>query len=229
VIINNLGRHMTTHGTQTETAVTEIVAVLEQDVIFGRFLPKQRLYEDEFIVRFSTKRHIVRAALQELERKGIVERYPNRGAAVRYFSRSEVAALYELRVILHEAAARRIAVPADPQWLAELEAARDAHAAAVVARDLASVFQTNTLFHRKLFEGAGNPYLSEAIETSNAKTHGIRSHGLGLPALLEKARAEHFAMVDAVQAGDPEALVRLCIEHMSPARAFYEEKYCSVL
>ncbi|MBC2860934.1 GntR family transcriptional regulator [Stappia sp. 28M-7] len=213
----------------TETAVSEIVSVLEQDIIFGRFLPKQRLYEDEFIVRFSTKRHIVRAALHELERKGIVERQPNRGAAVRYFSRAEVAALYELRVILHEAAARRIQLAADPEWFAQLEAARDAHAEAVASRDLGLVFQTNTIFHRKLFEGTGNAYLSEAIETSNAKTHGIRSHGLGMPSLLEKARAEHFAMVDAVRNGDLEELARLCISHMQPARAFYEEKYCGAL
>lgn len=220
---------MVRHGTMTETAVSEIVSVLEQDIIFGRFLPKQRLYEDEFIVRFSTKRHIVRAALHELERKGIVERQPNRGAAVRYFSRAEVAALYELRVILHEAAARRIQLAADPEWFAQLEAARDAHAEAVASRDLGLVFQTNTIFHRKLFEGTGNPYLSEAIETSNAKTHGIRSHGLGMPSLLEKARAEHFAMVDAVRNGDLEELARLCISHMQPARAFYEEKYCGAL
>jgi DNA-binding GntR family transcriptional regulator len=213
----------------TETAVSEIVSVLEQDIIFGRFLPKQRLYEDEFIVRFATKRHIVRAALHELERKGIVERQPNRGAAVRYFSRAEVAALYELRVILHEAAARRIQLAADPEWFAQLEAARDAHAEAVASRDLGLVFQTNTIFHRKLFEGTGNAYLSEAIETSNAKTHGIRSHGLGMPSLLEKARAEHFAMVDAVRNGDLEELARLCISHMQPARAFYEEKYCGAL
>lgn len=220
---------MVRHGTMTETAVSEIVSVLEQDIIFGRFLPKQRLYEDEFIVRFSTKRHIVRAALHELERKGIVERQPNRGAAVRYFSRAEVAALYELRVILHEAAARRIQLAADPEWFAQLEAARDAHAEAVASRDLGLVFQTNTIFHRKLFEGTGNAYLSEAIETSNAKTHGIRSHGLGMPSLLEKARAEHFAMVDAVRNGDLEELARLCISHMQPARAFYEEKYCGAL
>lgn len=228
-IIDNPVKRMSSHGTATEKAVFEIVSELEQDIIFGRFLPKQRLYEDEFIVRFSAKRHVVRAALQELERRGIVERHPNRGASVKYFSREGVAALYELRVILHEAAARRIIVPADPVWFAELEAARDRHAEAVEARDLGQVFQTNTLFHRKLFEGAGNPYLSEAIETSNAKTHGIRSHGLGVPRLLEKARDEHFAMVDAVAAGDLEELSELCIRHMSPAREFYEEKYCAVL
>ena len=96
-------------------------------------------------------------------------------------------------------------------------------------RDLGLVFQTNTIFHRKLFEGTDNPYLSEAIETSNAKTHGIRSHGLGMPSLLEKARAEHFAMVDAVRNGDLEELARLCTSHMQPARAFYEEKYCGAL
>jgi len=228
-IIDNRAEQMTSHGTATEKAVFAIVSELEQDIIFGRFLPKQRLYEDEFIVRFSAKRHIVRAALQELERRGIVERHPNRGASVRYFSREGVAALYELRVILHEAAARRIKLPADPVWFAELEAARDRHAEAVEARDLGQVFQTNTLFHRKLFEGTGNPYLSEAIETSNAKTHGIRSHGLGVLKLLERARDEHFAMVDAIADGNLQELSELCIRHMSPAREFYEEKYCGVL
>lgn len=220
---------MARHGTTTDEAASAIVSELEQDIIFGRFLPKQRLYEDEFIVRFSTKRHIVRAALHELERKGIVEREPNRGAAVRYFSRQEVAALYELRVILHEAAALRIRVPADPTWFTELVEARDAHSEAVDRRDLGQIFQTNTLFHRKLFEGTGNSYLAEAIETSNAKTHGIRSHGLGVPALLEQARDEHFEMVDAVAEGDLTRLAEICVRHMHPARQFYEEKYCSLM
>ncbi len=215
-------------GTSTVEAVSQIVAALEQDIIFGFFLPKQRLYEDEMILRFSAKRHVVRAALQELERKGIVERKPSRGAVVRYFSREEVDSLYELRRILHEAATKRLRIPADPDWLAELKAAQRAHAAAVAERNLGNVFVTNTAFHRKLFEGTGNPYLCEAIELSNAKTHGIRSHGLGQPALLHLAEREHLRMIERVESGDLADLAELCIRHMQPARTFYEEKYCGV-
>ena len=145
---------------------------------------------------------------------------------MRHFSRQEVAALYQLRTILHEASALRIAIPASPQWLDELKAAQHAHAQAVAQGKLGEIFLSNTLFHRKLFEGTGNPYLVEAIELSNAKTHGIRSHGLGAPTLLRKAEEEHLQMVEAVEAGRLDELARLCVTHMGPAREFYEEKYC---
>ncbi|MCL1482464.1 GntR family transcriptional regulator [Marinobacter sp. M3C] len=215
-----------THGTSTQAAVSAIVSALEQEVIFGLRLPKQRIYEDELIARFDTKRHMVRAALQELERKGIVERVPNRGTVVRFFSREEVQALYVLRQILHEAAARLVTMPADALWLDSLKLAQREHARAVQAQDLSAIFHCNNTFHRTLFEGTGNKYLVEAIEFSNAKSHGIRSHGFSTPSLQAQAVQEHIRMIEAIEIGDHEALVQLCKEHMRAARQFYEEKYC---
>ena len=102
------------HGNLTRNAVAEVVDSLETQIIFGFLLPRQRLYEDEFIYRYDTKRHVIRAALEELERRGIVERAPNRGATVKLYSREEVEALYVVRSILHEAAARLIRCPQIP-------------------------------------------------------------------------------------------------------------------
>lgn len=215
------------HGTSTKQAVAEVVVSLEQQIIFGSLLPKQRLYEDEFIVRYNAKRHVIRAAFQELEHRGVVERVPNRGAVVRFYSREQVANLYVVREILHEAGARRICLPIDPQWLEELKVTQQGHSDAVRERNLAEVFRTNTMFHRKLFEGTCNPSLVEAIEQSNSRTHGIRSHGLGLPSLLEKAEAEHLEMIRLIELEDLDGLAEICIAHMDAARNFYEEKYCA--
>ena len=85
----------------------------------------------------------------------------------------------------------------------------------------------NTLFHRRLFEGTQNPSLVDAIEQSNSRTHGIRSHGLGVPALLEQAETEHLKMVSLIEAGDLDGLAKACVSHMTAARSFYEEKYCA--
>lgn len=215
------------HGSSAKQAIDKVVESLEQQIIFGSLLPKQRLYEDEFIVRYDAKRHVIRSALQELERRGIVERVPNRGAVVRFYSREEVSDLYVVRAILHEAGARRIKLPPDPAWLLDLKETQKAHSAAVEAENLAEVFRTNTLFHRKLFEGTKNRYLAEAIEQSNSRTHGIRSHGLGVPTLLKQAEREHLEMIALIEAGDLDGLVALCLSHMNPARRFYEEKYCA--
>lgn len=216
------------HGSGTKEAVATVVDQLERDIIFGALLPKQRLYEEELIARFASKRHIVRAALETLDQRGIVERIPNRGAAVRFYSRQEVEDLYTVRTILHDAGARLIQLPPDPAWLDELRSAQGAHSAAVADQDLLRVFESNTRFHRTLFQGTQNPVLVEAIETSNAKTHGIRSHGLGLPELIRRAERDHLSMIAALEAGDLNELARLSIVHMQPARRFYEEKYNGV-
>ncbi|MCL5426602.1 MAG: GntR family transcriptional regulator [Gammaproteobacteria bacterium] len=214
------------HGTTTQTAVSFIVSSLEEEIIFGSLLPKQRLYEDELILRFNTKRHIVRAALQELERRGIVDRAPNRGAAVRFYTRQEVEDLYVLRQILHEAAAKLIQLPADSAWLKKLKKAQQAHSEAINNHNLSAIFSTNNFFHQVLFEGTRNPSLTEAIEFSNAKTHGIRSHGLKVVSLLQQAESEHYKMIEAIENDDRDTLVLLCLTHMRPARQFYEDKYC---
>lgn len=95
-----------------------------------------------------------------------------------------------------------------------------------MCKDLETVFKSNMAFHRKLFEGTGNKYLVEAIEQSNARTHGIRSHGLGVERLLRQAEQEHRAMIRSIEQEDLETLARQCVDHMEPARRFYEEKYC---
>lgn len=121
---------------------------------------------------------------------------------------------------------RLIRLPADPEWLQALKAAQQAHGRAVEEQNLAAIFNTNNQFHRLMFEGTGNKYLVEAIEFSNAKSHGIRSHGLSVPRLQEQAVQEHAAMIEAIERADHEQLVHLCTDHMQAARQFYEEKYC---
>ena len=64
--------------------------MLEEDIIFGRLQPRERLVEDVLIKRFGGKRHVVRQALAELERMGIVVREQNKGAVVRLFQTGRI-------------------------------------------------------------------------------------------------------------------------------------------
>ena len=51
--------------------------------MLGRRHPRERLVEQDLCTAFDTHRGDVRLALFELEKMGIVERIPNRGAIVR--------------------------------------------------------------------------------------------------------------------------------------------------
>lgn len=100
-------------------ALGAMVAALEEDVVFGRLHPRERLVEDDLMARFDVKRHVAREALAALDRMGLIERRKNVGALVRSFSTQEVQELYELRGMLEVEAARKIPLPVPPKaWTA---------------------------------------------------------------------------------------------------------------
>src|SRR5215467_8214452 len=84
----------------------QIVRKLEEDIVLGRRHPRERLVEQDLCADFDTHRGDVRLALFELEKMGIVERIPNRGAIVRDLKPREVADIYDVREELEVMAVR---------------------------------------------------------------------------------------------------------------------------
>src|SRR6202035_4022322 len=73
-----------------EPAAIVIAKRIEEDIVLGRRQPRERLVEQDLCDLFQTHRGDVRLALFELEKKGLVERIPNRGALVRGLTPKEV-------------------------------------------------------------------------------------------------------------------------------------------
>jgi DNA-binding GntR family transcriptional regulator len=81
-----------------ERAVANVIATsLEEDIVLGRRHPRERLVEQDLCERFNTHRGDVRLALFELEKKGIIQRIPNRGAMVRDLTPKAVREIYAVR------------------------------------------------------------------------------------------------------------------------------------
>lgn len=139
-----------------DSSLEEVRKALELDLVPGLLRPRERLLEDDLMLRFGAKRHVVRPALIELERAGLVERRPNRGSVVRDYSREEVGQLYELRADLHRLAVMRMTLPAARAVTDELSEVADRHETAIKAGDLAHVIEFDTIFHDRLFDLCGN-------------------------------------------------------------------------
>lgn len=199
----------------------KVVRTLEDEIIFGRLQPFERLTEEEVITRFKVTRHMARQALQELELLGIVEKERHKGTMVRYFSVSEIENIYELREILQERAARRIPLPASAILLSRFRNIHERYSEAVDKGDLRAIFRLNDEFHDTLFGSCGNTVLAEAIKKYTWLTHAIRSRVFSDSAHLARAREGHEQMINALQVGDREKLVRLCAEHLNlPKKAY---------
>lgn len=200
-----------------------LVSSLEEDIVLGRLHPRERLIEDELMRRFGVKRHVVRRGLADLERMGVVERVPNRGAMVRAYRADEIQQLYVLRHLLEGHAARLIPMPLAQVDVEDLKKAQVVHDAAVVRGELGMVFHANVNFHELLFSKTGNTYLADAIRQFALRTHGIRFYCLTYPGYLEKARQEHWEMISAIENCHRESLVQLCGQHLLASRQCYEK------
>jgi DNA-binding GntR family transcriptional regulator len=201
--------------------VREIVKVLEEQIVLGWLMPRERLVEEKLTAQFSCKKHVVREAIFELERAGLVEHVPNKGATVRFLSPEEVRQIYSVREALEMLAAEQIPLPAPDEFIAELIEIQTIHAKAVEARDYPAVFRANMAFHQCLFAACGNPYLAEMICNSAHKVHGARFYTSASEPHLIRARDEHWAMIRALESGDRESLVNLCRTHLGPGRDAY--------
>ncbi|QIE28131.1 FCD domain protein (plasmid) [Caballeronia sp. SBC1] len=198
---------------------------LEEQIVLGVLHPRERLVEDDLCERFNLKRHVARQVLAEVERRGLVERRKNVGALVKSYTPREVIELYALRELLEADAARRIVFPVSSEALDALEVIQAEHDEAADAGDLRRVFRANMAFHHAFFALSESQVLTEAIREYERRTHAIRSVSIVFPQYLEKARAEHHQMIEALRAADRESLIKLCREHLVPSRDAYLEAH----
>jgi DNA-binding GntR family transcriptional regulator len=199
----------------------DVVAALQEDIVLGRLAPGARLVEEELAERFGTKRHVLREAFIELERFGLIERRPNRGASVRQLTLEDVNQIYAVREILERAAAAQIPLPLAKDKQQVIEAAQRRHDAAVEAGDAKAVFRANFEFHEALFAACGNPYLAAAIDDFRRKTHVVWSYAIVKPEYFRNAQREHRSMLKALREGDRKRLIELCAAHLDISRQAY--------
>lgn len=206
---------------QTAERVRGVAATLEEEIVLGWLMPRERLIEEELAERLDVKRHVVREALAELERVGLVERVPNRGAFVKLLDPVEVRQIYLVREALETLAAEQIPLSAPDGLLSQLEKIQGVHSVAVASGDARAAFRANMIFHEALFAACGNPHLVELIQTMAQKVHGARSITAASAEHLALARDEHLGMIEAIKAGDRLRLVALCRKHLGPSRDAY--------
>lgn len=205
--------------------VAAVIELIETDIIRGRILPRNRLIEDHLMEDYAAKRHVVRAALTELQRLGVVVKPPHLGAHIRRFDEQSLRDLYHFRSVLHGAAVAAMPLPIAPERMAEVEAACSAHAAAAATGDLITIHRTNMAFHRVFYGLCDNPYVAESIRLHDWLSFPARAYGIADQQALYQACDEHAAMVAALHTQNRERLHDLALGHMGRARQLYVEKF----
>lgn len=188
-----------------------LVGTLRRQIIEGVIPAGAHLAEMELAEEHGVSRQSVRSALAELVHLGLLERAPHRGVWVPIMTMSQLRDLWWVRAIVEREAMRQaIAVGAD--W-SGVRAAVQSIASLTVASSWADAVEADLAFHRALVEAAGSPHLARVhtllmSELSLALAGNINNEPPGLMS------GEHQRLLDAFQAGDPEAAATLLDKHL---------------
>ena len=199
-----------------QTVTDILVEQLRHEIIQGKLKPGDRLRLRDLADRFQVSTMPVREALQILATEGLVSGAARRGATVTQLSAADLEDIYELRATL-EALATRLAAPhVTPALLERLRQITDELDQYEAQGEMAKIIETNERFHETLYAIAGRKHLTELISTLRHRT----AHYLHLRASLSGAplaHQDHYAIIAALQAGNPEQAATIMYDHIANA------------
>ncbi|MFM9554574.1 MULTISPECIES: GntR family transcriptional regulator [Streptomyces] len=197
----------------------QVLDVLRQAILSFHYAPGQRLVERELIEEIGVSRTTIREALRELAAEGLVKTIPQKGAVVVVPSLQEALELYELRAALEALAVRRFTEVASDDQVAELRAAFEQLAEVANGDgDTLRILQAKGQFYDVLLRGCGNRSVHSTLGGVQARLSLLRATSLAQPGRTARSVQELRAMVEAIEARNPEAAVRACNHHIEQAK-----------
>jgi DNA-binding GntR family transcriptional regulator len=179
---------------------------LKRRIITNALKPGDPLSEGILSKELKISKTPVREALQQLEKKGLVENIPGKGAFVSRFSFQDIRELCEIRDILECEVIKRITLKGDLN-LAEAEAIRDKFIASDAngGRTGKSYFNAGDQIHSFIFATYGNRKLIKEYQGLQEQIARITLHFFSQNRQERAAESfkEHLEIIDALISRDP--------------------------
>lgn len=203
-----------------QSMVDRIESTLSDAIRSGDLPGGHRLREIPIATQFDCSTTPVREAIRRLAAAGLVTLAPRRGAIVSAISMSEIEDLYELRMLVEPAMARRAAEEA-----AERPAALDRLRALV--RSQADQLKSGEVgdglldasFHAAVAELAGNMVIARHVSNATQQVEAVQARARRwAPRGLESALHFHTRLLDAIMASDGDGADAVMREHLVEAQ-----------
>lgn len=188
---------------RSPTASEGATSLIREAIVDGRLRPGERLKEAALARSFEISRTPVREALRELQREGLVDATPNRGAAVRTYTIDDLHEIYVLRALLEGHAARRAAQWIGPETLEELRLMcsrfSDLQSQGAPVQELV---RANVAFHEAVIDAAGSRRLSDVARRVVEMPLIYRTYSWYNEVQRHKAEHQHAQLVRALELHD---------------------------
>lgn len=184
-------------------------------IISLRYRPGAYVNEAQLCTDLEFGRTPVHHAVMRLALDGLLEIVPRKGIIVRPISLQEVMASVEVRLMNEPACARLAAERGTPDEFATLESCLKRSERLLASRNIMGLMNADREFHSILAQASRNKLLEQILQRLHEQSLRFWFISLSDPDHLKGVDAEHWEVVHALQARNPdraEAAIRVHIE-----------------
>lgn len=149
------------NGIQRKPLKEEILEILHDRVIAGKYPPGEWLRQEEIASQLGVSMTPVREALDLLVSSGLAERVPYRGVRIIQPTADEIIDAYGLRLLLEPTAARLAAERADAKQVDSLRHILQRMQPLATLSDMSNQQQLNRKFHQSIITASNNALLDK--------------------------------------------------------------------
>lgn len=171
---------------------------IEDDIVYGKFKPGDRLEEAELCEQYHVSRTPVREALKILASEGLVELRPRRGAVIPTLNLITLCEMFEFMAELEGMCGRLAARRIQDEEKVQLQAKHAECEKYVLEDSCENYYEANKQFHFYLYGLSRNSYLIEQATSLHNRLHPYRRLQLRVNNRMQHSFEEHRKIVEAI-------------------------------
>ena len=197
----------------------QITRIISDGLLNGYLCAGDRLVEGELAQRLGVSRSPVREALADLQRCGLVQREPGRGAVIRKWTEEDLRELYVVRGRV-EGFAARLAVERNGSNfdLTTLERCVEQMHHAVEGKDYRRIVQQDIEFHQEIWRLSGSTLVNNVLDNITQAIRFFLTLNWTLFKDVEHIPQRHEKIIQELRRGDPDIAERVVSDHVQVAR-----------
>lgn len=191
---------------------------IKKQIIQGNIKPRTWLREQELSDAMEISRAPIREAFNQLERDGLIEICPRKGARVVSLSEKEVENIFEIRENLELLAIKKSLKSIPLENLDQL--AKKFKQYSVKTTEKSNRLQYLALdkeFHDSLTNRCDNQMLIKLLSSIQEKIHWLRGYSLDTHSFVQSIE-EHLAIIEAIQKKNEILVVSNLVRHLERAK-----------
>ena len=196
------------------TLAERALGELHEAILSGELAPGTPLRLEALARSLEMSPMPIREAIRELERLGLAEHVPHRGARVSRVSVDDLRDTYEARLALESLAIRHAAERFAADDAAAARARLDAHVAAYRAGDDRGSRAAHADFHFGLYKASSSAWLPRLIRPLWENSERYRIASLYARRSLDRRRQQHERILEACAAHEPDEAAAALREHL---------------